>query len=92
MIVGFRHKGLKLLYERGDRSKVRPDIADKAERLLTMLDMAKKSDDVDLAGFGLHPLKGNLKSIWSATVSRNYRIIFRFGNNGVADVDLIGYH
>jgi hypothetical protein len=34
MIVTLRHKGLKLLYEKNDRSRLRPDIAAKAERFL----------------------------------------------------------
>jgi proteic killer suppression protein len=34
MIVSFRHKGLKLLFEQGDRRRVRPDHAAKIERIL----------------------------------------------------------
>lgn len=92
MIVSFRHKGLKLLYEKADRSKVRPDLAGKLERLLTLLDQAASPDDAALPGIGLHPLKGDLKGYWSATVSRNHRIIFRFEGGDVHDVELIDYH
>lgn len=92
MIVSFRHKGLKLLYEKADRSRVRPDIANKAERFLSILDAARQPADVDLPGFGLHPLKGDLKGYWSATMTRNHRIIFRFAGSQVHDVDLIDYH
>jgi proteic killer suppression protein len=92
MIVGIKHKGLRLLYEKGDRSKIRPDLVDKAERLLTLLDQAEKPTDLDLRGFGLHALKGNLKGLWSVTVSRNHRIVFGLDDNGVFDVDLVDYH
>ena len=92
MIVSFRHKGLKLLYEQADRSKVRPDIAGKAERFLTLLDVARQPADVDVPGFGLHPLKGDLKGFWSATVTRNHRIVFRFAGGHVHDINLIDYH
>jgi len=92
MGIRFRHKGLKLLYERGDRSKIRTDIADKAERFLTALSQAEIPADVDLPGYGLHELKGNLKGVWSASVSRNHRITFRFGPNGPEEVDLVDYH
>ena len=34
MIQSFRHKGLKLLFEKGDRRKVQPSYADKIERVL----------------------------------------------------------
>ena len=92
MGMTFRHKGLKLLYERGDRSKIRPDMVDKVQRFLTVLSQAEISTDVDLPGYGLHSLKGNLKGYWSATVSRNHRIIFRFGPDGPEDIDLVDYH
>ncbi len=92
MSIGFRHKGLKLLYERGDRSKIRADIVDKVARFLTALSQAEMPADVDLPGYGLHELKGNLRGYWSATMSRNHRIIFRFGPDGPEDVDLVDYH
>jgi proteic killer suppression protein len=40
----------------------------------------------------LHPLKGDLKGYWSVTVRPNWRIIFRFQESGVLDVQLTGYH
>lgn len=92
MGMRFRHKGLKLLYEQGDRSKIRADIADKVNRFLTVLDQAEVPGDVDLPGFNLHELKGNLRGFWSATISRNHRIIFRFGPHGAEDVNLVDYH
>jgi len=33
-------------------------------------------------------LKGNLKGFWAITVRANWRIIFRFEDGGVFDVDL----
>ena len=45
-----------------------------------------------MPGFQLHPLKGELSSFWSVTVRANWRIIFRFEDGGVTDVDLIDYH
>ena len=47
---------------------------------------------MDLPGFGLHPLKGNLKGFWSVRVRANWRIIFRFEDSQVYDVDLLDYH
>lgn len=92
MIVSFRHKGLKLLYSNGDRSKIRPDIVDKAERILSLLDVAECPEDIDLPGFGLNSLRGNLKGYWSVKLSRNHRIIFRLEGKHVHDVELIDYH
>ncbi len=92
MIVGFRHKGLRLLYEKGDRRHVPPDQADKVERILARLDEAIKPANMDLPGYRLHPLKGNLAGFWSINVSRNWRIIFRFSGVHACDVDLVDYH
>ena len=51
MIENFRHRGLKRLYERGDKSQLRPDIADKAELYLSVLDAAEELAELDITGF-----------------------------------------
>ncbi|MCZ7625361.1 MAG: type II toxin-antitoxin system RelE/ParE family toxin [Candidatus Methylomirabilis sp.] len=45
-----------------------------------------------IAGFKPHRLTGNLKPFWGVTVRANWRIIFRFEESDVHDVDLIDYH
>ena len=92
MIVGFRHKGLKLLFEKGQRRNVRPEHADKIERILARLDEAAEVGNMDLPGFRLHLLKGGLAGFWSITVSGNWRIVFRFDGGHASDVDLIDTH
>jgi toxin HigB-1 len=83
---------LKRLYERGDRSGIRPDLGDKAERILTALDAAATPQALDVPGYRLHPLKGDLKGLWSVTVRANWRIIFRFEGEDAHDIELIDYH
>ena len=92
MIGGFRHKGLKLLYEKGDRRRVRADQADKLERVLARLDQATAPGDMDLPGYRLHPLRGSLAGFWSVSVSGNWRVVFRFEEGHALDVDLVDYH
>ena len=92
MIQHIRHRGLRRLYERGDKSGLRTDIANKAERFLTFLDQAETIDEVDLPGYGLHRLTGNQRGFWSVSVSRNHRIIFRFEDGHAFDLDLVDYH
>ena len=92
MIRRFRHKGLKLLFEKGDRRKVQSDYADKIERILARLEEASEVGNMDLPGFRLHPLKGDLAGFWSVTVSGNWRLIFRFEGGHASDVDLSDYH
>jgi toxin HigB-1 len=67
-------------------------MAPKIKVVLTVLDRAKSADDVNVTGFRLHPLKGELKGFWSVTVEANWRIIFRFENGNTTDIDLVDYH
>ena len=92
MIQGFRHEGLKLLFERDDRRKVQAGHADKIARVLARLEEALKVGDMDLPGFRLHRLKGDLAGFWSVTASGNWRVIFRFEDGHASDVDLVDYH
>lgn len=92
MIAGFRHKGLRLLFEKGDRRKVPPEYADKIERILARLEEASEARNMDLPGFRLHPLKGDLAGFWAVSVSGNWRVVFRFDGGNARDVDLIDYH
>ena len=45
-------------------------------------------------GCKLLPLKGDLKGLWSLTVTGNWRLIFRYDErtNTASDIDLIDYH
>jgi len=46
MIVGFRHKGLKRLFEKDDASGVRTDLLDKVRTILTQLNGAQTIEDM----------------------------------------------
>ena len=93
MIQNFRHTGLKRFYERGDRRRLHAEHVPKIARVLAQLDIATDPDDMDLPGFHLHPLTGNLAGFWSVTIRANWRIIFRFDDHGDAtDVDYVDYH
>jgi toxin HigB-1 len=92
MIRGFRHRGLRRLYEDDDRRELNPQHAEKIARILARLDEAKAPEDLDLPGFRLHPLRSDLAGFWSVTVRANWRIIFRFVDGDATDVDLVDYH
>jgi len=92
MIVSFRHKGLKRLYEQDDARGIRADLAPRVRVILNQLDQAQTIDDMSMISFRLHPLKGELKGFWSVTVRANWRIIFRLENGDASDVGLIDYH
>ena len=92
MIQSFQHRGLKRLYERGDRSLIRSDLHDRVEVMLAQLDVARSPEAMRLPHYRLHALKGQLKGYWSVTVKANWRIIFRFEGEDVYDVELRDYH
>ena len=92
MIRSFRHRGLKHLYERDDRSLIGPNLHDHVEVILAQLDVASSPAAMRLPHYRLHALKGDRKGYWSVTVKANWRIIFRFAGEDVYDVELIDYH
>ena len=92
MIRSFRHRGLKRFYERDDRSLIAPSLRDRVEVMLAQLDVAGSPEAMRLPGYRLHALKGKLRGYWSVTVGANWRIIFRFEDGDVYDVELIDYH
>lgn len=92
MIQRFRRKGLTRLFENGETKGLRPDHVEKIENILAILNQACRPEDMNLPGFWLHALKGELKGFWSVTVRANWRVIFRFHGGDAYDVDLIDYH
>ena len=92
MIVGFRHKGLKLLYETGSWRGVNAAHAQKLLSVLAALDVAAGPDELLLPSYRLHQLKGALKGHWSIWVNGNWRVTFRFVGTDVELVDYQDYH
>ncbi len=92
MIRSFQHRGLRRLYEQDDRSRIAPDQLERIRIALADLEAASKPGDMDLPGYRLHPLRGGRRAFWAISISGNWRIIFRFEDGDVCDVDLVDYH
>ena len=92
MIVSFRHRGLKELYQGRTSKLVSSEHVGKLHRILSALDQAESPGDMDIPGFRLHPLKGKMKGRYSVWVSGNWRVTFRFEGVNAADVDYADYH
>jgi toxin HigB-1 len=95
-LTGFRHKGLRQIHAGGSaRGAVPSKMMDKLRKLLFALETAESLDQVSrFPGWELHPLKGSLTGFWSLTVTGNWRLIFRYHEEGnsASDIDLIDYH
>ena len=92
-IRSIRHRGLKRLYESGERQGLPAALVEKIADILLAIDGAggaagrRVVSRVEAA-----PLKGGLKGFWSVTVTGNWRVIFRFEEGDALDVDLVDYH
>ena len=92
MILSFRHRGLRALYEGRNAKAVNPQHVRKLIRILAVLDRSRTAQDMNLPGFRLHALKGDLAGYYAVGVSGNWRVIFRFEHGHAIDVDYTDYH
>jgi proteic killer suppression protein len=93
MIQSFRHKGLRRFYESGSRQAgIQPHHAKRLRMQLVALDTAQIIDDMNIAGFRLHPLKGEEKNRWSIWVNGNWRLTFEFRDGHAYVLDYEDYH
>jgi proteic killer suppression protein len=92
MINSFRHTGLQAFFQTGSKAGICPEHAPRLKRVLGVLDAAMVIEQINVPGFKLHKLTGNLGGFWSVTVSGNWRVIFRFDNSEAELVDYLDYH
>ena len=92
MIRSFRHKGLKRLFEDDVARGLHAEHAVKLRRILARLDSAKVVADMDLPGYRLHELRGELLGFYAVTVRANWRVIFQFERGEAFNVDYVDYH
>ena len=71
MIKSWKHKGLRLFFQKGDTSGVQVKHQSKLKIILQLLDAASKPEDLNLPGMRFHPLKGTYKGYYSVTVNGN---------------------
>jgi len=94
MIKSFRHKGLRQLWENEKTGKLPTDQTGRIRQMLEVIDSVQEvpQDFEFFRSWKIHPLKGEWKGYWSLTVKENWRIIFRFENQDVFDLDYLDYH
>ncbi len=92
MIKSFRHKGLRKFFETGTTSGVQASHAKVIRMQLAALDTAQAVEDMDIPGFRLHPLKGQLRGRLAITVSGNWRLTFEFQDGNAYVLDYEDYH
>ncbi len=92
MIKSFRCGDTRALFETG-RSHRFASIAVVATRKLAMLDAAASIDFLrSPPGNRLEALKGDRKGQYSIRVNDQFRLCFRWTEEGPADVEIVDYH
>ena len=92
VIKQFRHKGLQRLFETGSKRGVQASHVPKLRRQLARLDAASGPQDMNVPGWKLHALGGDLSGHWSVWVSGNWRLTFTFDGEDAILVDYQDYH
>jgi proteic killer suppression protein len=92
MIQSFGHKGPPRFYETGSLARIQPHHAKRLRMRLAALDTAQVLDDMNIAGFRLHALKGEGKGRWSIWVNGNWRLTFEFRDGHAYVLDYEDYH
>ncbi len=92
MIKQFKHKGLKRFWETESTRGIQTDHANKLELQLTRLDAAIEVFDMNVPGWRLHPLKGDMKGLHAVDVSGNWRLTFRLEHGHAYVVNYEDYH
>jgi proteic killer suppression protein len=78
MIKTFRHKGLREFFEAGSTRGIQHAHAGKLGRQLLRLNAATAPQDMNIAGWRLHALSGQMAGHWSIWVNGNWRLTFMF--------------
>jgi len=92
VIKSFRHSGLEKFFYTGSKAGIQPAHAKKLGFQLLALDDASEPSAMNLPGWNLHELKGDLTGHWSIRVNGNWRMTFRFEGEDAVLVDYLDYH
>jgi proteic killer suppression protein len=92
VIKSFAHKGLEAFFLTGSKAGIQPVHAPKLKRQLAQLNQSATPGDMNVTGWRLHPLKGDLADHWSVWVNGNWRLTFKFDGADAVAVDYQDYH
>lgn len=92
MISGFKHKGLKALYETDSSKGIRTDLVGRIRVVLAILDEAQSLDDLTRPSLRLLALSGSRKGDWSVSVNAQWRITFTYEAGELGNLNLEDYH
>jgi proteic killer suppression protein len=93
MIVSVKDKRLLMLLAGQTPKRFPAAIADAVDRRMTSLILAARVEDLRVPpGHRLEALKGDRAGQYSIRVNDQWRICFRWEEDGAHDVELVDYH
>jgi proteic killer suppression protein len=92
MIKTYRHKGLKELFETGASRRVDAKLQGRVILVLDAINRAAHTNQLNISGWSLHPLKQHQPVRWSIWIGGAWRITFEFDQGDACRVDLEQYH
>jgi proteic killer suppression protein len=92
MIKSFKHAGLERFFQTGSKAGIQPAHAKKLRLRLAVLDKSIDPQGMNVPGWKLHALGGDMEGHWSVWVNSNWRITFRFEGEDAILVDYQDYH
>jgi proteic killer suppression protein len=92
MIVSFKNKPLKELFEKGKTAKLDSKLQTKTRLILDALDRAKTPGSMAIPGFDFHALRGFKPTRYSCHVNGPWCVTFEFDGENAARVDYEQYH
>jgi proteic killer suppression protein len=94
-IYTIRHKGLRRFVEKNDPSGLPAAAVEKIRAIVSFLEaMGNVEELYALPTWRVHRLTGDSKSLWSLSVTRNWRLTFAIDTeeNAIIDLDYQDYH
>jgi toxin HigB-1 len=93
MIRSFANRATEAFFREGTCPAEWRSFAKTAHRKLDMLDAAIKLGDLrSPPGNRLEALKGERHGQWSIRINKQWRVCFRWTQEGPADVEIVDYH
>jgi proteic killer suppression protein len=94
-IRSFSHKGLALLFMRGDGRRLPSYAVEKLRKMPGFLQAMKDAEELrTLPVWRPHRLSGDRRDVWALVVTRNWRLTFRIDTveRELFDIDFEDYH
>ncbi|MEZ0260282.1 MAG: type II toxin-antitoxin system RelE/ParE family toxin [Alphaproteobacteria bacterium] len=92
MIVSFKNKGLREIFESGTTNRIDARLHERILRRLSAMDAAEHVENLNVPGYDLHPLRGFKPKRYTIHVNGPWCITFQFENGKATAVDFENYH